>query len=145
MNILPLFECYESPQLKLFISMVESDLSGFICGLAGKCRSLNFSCSVSIYLWFTHIPPLVLFWFFIYWHHDSYGKERRALQIYWQQGWTENNLQAWEKSEISVMFIRLAESKSLLKPNPPWNLCIMTLQLRKENKVFGTTSFVGLA
>lgn len=137
---MPLSECYECPQLKLYLHGAESDL-------AGKCRSLHFSCSISvllIYFWFTHITPLVLIRFFISWHHDSHGKECRALQLYWQQEWTENTQMPWEKSEITVMFIALAENKSLLKPNPPWGLSVMTLQLGKETKLFGTVTFVGL-
>ena len=124
--------------------MAENYLSGFICGLSGQCRSLHFFFlfCLRILLDYTY-SSTGPFWLFISWHHNSHDKEYRALQ-YWQQGSTGKTLMAWEKCGITAMFVRLTESKRLLKWNPP-RFSVMILQLRRENKLFHSVPFVGLA
>lgn len=52
MLVLSLSECYESLQLN-FLSSVERDLSGLICGLSGKCKSLPFTFGLhTFFCWF---------------------------------------------------------------------------------------------
>lgn len=98
----------------------------------------------SFYFWSPHIFPLVLFWFFISWHHDNPGNERRTLQIYWQQGWIGNALMAGEKNGIAVMFLRLAETKIYSKHILLESFLSWLFSLGRRIKLFVTITFVGL-
>lgn len=99
---------------------------------------------LSFYFWSPHIFPLVLFWFFIYWHHDNPGNGCRALQMYWQQGWIGNTLTAGEKNGIADMFIRLAETKDYSKPILHESFLSRLFTLGRSIKLFVTITFVGL-
>lgn len=120
------------------MSRAEGDLPGLICSLSGKCNSLPSTFGLHT------LFPLVIFWFFIYWHHDNtsngfrlhcrYTGNRDGLGIPW---WLE-------RKGFAVMFIRLVETKVYSKHLLHESCLSWLFSMGRRIKLFITITFVGL-